>query len=89
MIRSLLFSRLSTLHTQLRSRCRHSSLVLLPLGGHFLPLGRQAEEEAERLGPLLENLTNAYLGPSFSGNATAVDRITLDKVKLGREGSWG
>jgi len=39
----------------------------------------KAEEEAERLGPLLENLTNAYLGPSFS-SGPVVGRITLDKV---------
>jgi DNA primase large subunit len=40
----------------------------------------KSEEEIERLGPLLQNLTNAYLGPAFaSGNASA-GRITLDQL---------
>mmetsp|Transcript_32706 Transcript_32706/g.67587 ORF Transcript_32706/g.67587 Transcript_32706/m.67587 type:complete len:503 (-) Transcript_32706:106-1614(-) len=39
----------------------------------------KAEEEADRLGPLLENLTNAYLGPSFAAG-TAVGQLTLDKI---------
>jgi len=41
----------------------------------------KAEEEAERLGPLLQNLTNAYLGPSFaSGNVSG--RVTLEQLPL-------
>ena len=42
----------------------------------------KAEEEAERLGPLLENLTNAYLGGDFSAAGAAVGRITLDKLPI-------
>lgn len=43
----------------------------------------KAEEESERLGPLLENLTNAYLGADFSAAGAAgvaVGRLTLDAV---------
>jgi len=40
----------------------------------------KAEEESERLGPLLQNLTNAYLGPAFASGSTAGGRITLDQL---------
>jgi len=39
----------------------------------------KAEEESERLGPLLHNLTNAYLGADFS-SGPVTGRITLDKL---------
>lgn len=34
----------------------------------------KAEEESERLGPLLQNLTNAYLGADFSQAGAVVGR---------------
>mmetsp|Transcript_27483 Transcript_27483/g.65469 ORF Transcript_27483/g.65469 Transcript_27483/m.65469 type:complete len:516 (+) Transcript_27483:54-1601(+) len=42
----------------------------------------KAEEETERLGPLLQNLTNAYLGPNFSSAGAIAGKISLDKVPL-------
>jgi len=42
----------------------------------------KAEEEKERLGPLLQNLTNAYLGPNFAAAGTVTGNISLDKVPL-------
>jgi DNA primase large subunit len=40
----------------------------------------KSEDESERLGPLLQNLTNAYLGPAFAGTDMSADRITLDQL---------
>jgi DNA primase large subunit len=40
----------------------------------------KAEDESERLGPLLQNLTNAYLGPAFAASDMSADRITLDQL---------
>lgn len=40
----------------------------------------KSEDEGERLGPLLQNLTNAYLGPAFAGNQGANGRVTLDQL---------
>ena len=64
------------------ARSRRSSTHKVPrsLTENARAFHDKSEEEAERLGPLLQNLTNAYLGPAYANANASAGRITLGQL---------